>query len=153
MAGNTLAARVAERAKPVAEGMGLALWDVLYVKEGASWYLRVIIDKEGGVNIDDCEALSRALDDIVDAESEGAGEFIFEVSSPGLGRELRRDEHLAAWLGKPVRVRLYKALDGTKELFGELESYDSQSVTIAGQQPLARADVAHIFADDDRDLF
>ena len=153
MAGNTLAARLAERARPIAQGMGLKLWDVLYVKEGASWYLRVIIDKDGGVNIDDCEALSRELDGVVDELTDGVGEFVFEVSSPGLCRELRCDEHLAAWVGKPVKIKFYKAHDGAKELCGELGSYDGDAIEISRQQPIARSEIAHIFADDDHDLF
>ena len=93
-------------AEPYARQLGLTLWDVLFVKEGASWYLRYIIDKEGGVTIDDCEALSRAVNDPLDEADFIREAYYLEVSSPGLCRELKRPEHFAAMNGRPVQILL-----------------------------------------------
>lgn len=110
-----------ETAAPLAEGLGLSLWDVTYQKEGADWILRLTIDKEGGVSIDDCVAMTRAVEPALDQADPIPQEYLLEVSSPGLGRRLTRPEHFAAFLGAPVRVKLLRALeDGTKTLEGEL---------------------------------
>lgn len=144
-------------ATPVADRMGLVLWDVLFVKEGPSWFLRLFIDKEGGVTIDDCEAFSRAVDPIIDELDPIETEYCLEVSSPGLARELRTDAHLAAYVGKEVRIRLYKKNDaGVKEAAGELAAFDGETVSLAadgGTLQFRRSDVAAIRADDDKDLF
>lgn len=144
-------------AAPVADGMGLTLWDVLYVKEGPSWFLRLIIDREGGVTIDDCETFSRAMDPIIDELDPSEAEYYLEVSSPGLGRELRTDEHLDAYIGKEVRVKLYKKNDdGVKEAAGVLTARDAQTITVTADgvgMQLQKSDVASVKADDDKDLF
>ena len=144
-------------AAPVAAGMGLTLWDVLFVKEGPSWFLRLMIDKEGGVSIDDCEAFSRAVDPIIDELDPAETEYYLEVSSPGLGRELRTGEHLAAYVGKEVRVKLYKKNDdGVKEAAGVLAAADGDTITVETggvRADFQKNDVALIKADDDKDLF
>lgn len=112
-----------ELAQPVAERLGLMVWDVKYVKEGASYYLRIFIDKDGGVTIDDCEKLATEMNEILDAEDFIDSSYYFEVSSPGLGRELSRPEHFARFIGEEVKLRLYKARDGRKEYTGKLLSY------------------------------
>lgn len=148
---------VRELAQPVADEMGLQLWDVVFVKEGPSWHLRLFIDKPGGVFIEDCQRFSRAVDPLIDALDPAEHEYYLEVSSPGLGRLLRTDEHLKAYLGKEVRLRLYRpGDDGQKEMRGMLSSYDADAVALETDQAVrtvARKDINDIKADDDRDLF
>lgn len=143
--------RTWELAQPVAEELGLILWDVKYVKEGASYYLRLIIDKEGGVNITDCEALTHAFNPVLDAEDYISDAYYFEVSSPGLGRELTRPEHFARFVGEDVRLRLYKAIDGSKEWAGKLLSYaDDFTLDIDGvEKSFEKTAVAKAFLADD----
>ncbi len=148
---NTVSA-VRELALPAAQRLGLALWDVLFVKEGTYRYLRVIIDKEGGVDSDDCEKLSRELNDAVDELMQNEEYDFFEVSSPGLARELRNDEHLAAYLTQPVRLTLYKPDENkSKEFAGTLDSYDGEHITVSGREFL-KSDIASIKANDDQDI-
>lgn len=139
-----LAARLA--APAVAE-QGCTLWDVEYVREAGTWYLRVLIDKEGGVDILDCEAISRKLSDLLDEADPIEGSYTLEVGSAGAERPLKRPGDFARFLGAPVLVKLYRAVDGRKEYPGTLEAYDPQSgdVTIsqAGQaRTFAKKDVA-----------
>ncbi|NLC78459.1 MAG: ribosome maturation factor RimP [Ruminococcaceae bacterium] len=140
-------------AEPVAEELGLILWDVLFQKEGPSMVLRLIIDKPGGVFIDDCETLSRTVDPLIDEANIIENEYCFEVSSPGLMRELRTDAHLAAYTGKKIVIKLYKPDEsGKKELFGSLLSFDGEKLTIEaedGNKEIMRNDAASVKADDD----
>ena len=122
--------KVAALAKPVVEEEGCTLWDVEYVKEGADWHLRVTIDKAGGVGIDDCERVHRAIDPILDQADPIEGSYYLEVSSPGIERELKTDEHLAASLGALAEARLYAPLNGTKSVTGRLSAFDDDSVTL-----------------------
>lgn len=141
-----------ELAEPYARQLGLSLWDVLFVKEGASWYLRYIIDKEGGVNIDDCEALSRAVNDPLDEADFIKEAYYLEVSSPGLCRELKRPEHFEAMAGRPVRVLLIRPRDNEREFLGELRGFDGQQVFLrAGEEELsfAKAEIACVTLCDD----
>ena len=128
--GKTYETRTEEILKPITDKQGVEIYDVEYVKEGSDWYLRAYIDKEGGVDIDDCEAVSRALSDKLDEEDFIEDAYILEVSSPGLGRSLKKDRHFENSLGKEVELKLYKAIDGVKEFAGRLKSYDSTSVTV-----------------------
>ena len=121
---------VAALALPIVEGAGCALWDVEYVKEAGTWFLRVYIDKEGGVSIDDCEAVSRPLSDRLDEADPIEGSYTFEVSSAGADRALKRPEHFAAFLGAEVEVRLYRPREGRKELVGVLKGYEDGAVTL-----------------------
>ena len=116
---------------PIAEKYGVEIYDVEYVKEGSDWYLRAYIDKPGGVNIVDCENVSRALSDALDAEDFIPDAYILEVSSPGLGRTLKKDRHLEKSLGAEVEVKTYKPIDGQKEFTGILKAYNADTVTIA----------------------
>ena len=116
--GNTVA-QVWELAKPLAEELGLTLWDVRFVKEGAQWYLRIFIDKEDGVGIDDCVAMSHAIDKPLDELDPISQAYCLEVCSPGIDRELVRPEHFEAFMGAPVRVRLIRPMeDGTRSFWG-----------------------------------
>ena len=115
---------------PIAEANGVEIYDVEYVKEGNDWYLRAYIDKPEGVNINDCENVSRALSDALDREDFIADAYILEVSSPGLGRTLKKDKHLARSIGQEVEIRLYKPIDKCKEFAGVLASFDDKTLTI-----------------------
>ena len=134
-------------AKPVVEENGCTLWDVEYVKEAGVWYLRLYIDKEGGVSINDCEAVSRPVSDLLDEADPIEGSYTFEVSSAGADRVLRKPEHFAAFVGSEVEVKLYRAQDGRKEWVGPLVSYAGGDVTIsipAGEKLFAKQDVAQV---------
>ena len=121
---------VAALALPVAEAVGCSLWDVEYVKEAGQWFLRVYIDKEGGVSIDDCEAVSRPLSDLLDEADPIEGSYTFEVSSAGAERPLKRPGDYERFMGSPVLVKLYKARDGRKEFAGYLAGYENGDLTI-----------------------
>ena len=139
-----LTARLAE---PVIAEQGCTLWDVEYVKEGSDWYLRAYIDKPEGVSIIDCENVSRAFSDKLDEEDFISDAYILEVSSPGLGRALKKDRHLEKSLGEEVEVRTYKPIDKQKEFTGILKSYDKDTVTIQTEEKdlvFAKSDIAII---------
>ena len=127
----------AELAGPIAAENGCTLWDVEYVKEAGDWYLRVYIDKEGGVSINDCEAVSRPLSDVLDERDPIEGSYILEVSSAGADRALKKPEHFARFLGSQVDVKLYRAREGRKEFSGHLKGYDEATgdvtVTVGAQ--------------------
>ena len=129
------------------EQNGFELVDVEYVKEGGSWYLRAYIDKPGGITVDDCEIVSRSLSDLLDREDFIKDAYILEVSSPGLGRPLKKDKDFERSMGERVEIRLYRALDHRKEYEGLLKAYDKDTVTIdegEGDIRLERADIALI---------
>ena len=120
----------AELAAPFVEAAGCTLWDVEYVKEAGTWYLRVLLDKEGGVDINDCEAVSRAMDPILDEKDPIPTSYHFEVCSAGLERQLKRPSDFERYLGEPVLVKLYRPRDGQKEFPGRLVRYEDGAVTI-----------------------
>ncbi|MBR6217548.1 MAG: ribosome maturation factor RimP [Eubacterium sp.] len=115
---------------PIIEEGGYDLWDVEYVKEGTDYYLRVFADKEGGIGIDDCVDISRKLETKLDEEDFIKDAYILEVSSPGLTRVLKKDKEFAKSIGRPIDIKLYKALNGQKELEGELKSFDEKTLTV-----------------------
>jgi len=122
-------------AKPVVEEEGCSLWNVEYVREAGTWYLRVFIDKEGGVGIDDCERISRRLDPMLDEADPIAGSYVFEVGSAGAERELKRPSDFEQFLGSEVEVKLYQPMDGRKAFVGTLKSYaDGAVVILDGKQ-------------------
>lgn len=123
---------VAALAAPVVEEKGCTLWDVEYVREGGEWFLRLYIDKTGGVSIQDCEAISRPVSDLLDEADPIEGSYTFEVSSAGLERALKKPEHFTACMGETVDLKLYRAVDGSKERTGVLEAYEDGAVTIDG---------------------
>ena len=134
MAKKNTVALVEELAAPIAESLGLRIWDVRYLKEGSQWFLRIYIDKDGGVNINDCEAMSRAIDKPLDELDPIEGEYILEVSSPGIERELIRDRHFEAFIGADVMVRMIRPIEGVgKEFKGVLTAYDNGEVTITDE--------------------
>ena len=115
---------------PIVEAKGFELVDVEWVKEGANWYLRAYIDKENGITVDDCEEVSRALSDLLDEEDFISENYILEVSSPGLGRPLKKEKDFERSLGEEVEIRTYRMIDRQKEFTGILKSYDKETVTI-----------------------
>ena len=115
---------------PIVEENGFELVDVEYVKEGSTWYLRAYIDKPGGINIDDCEVVSRRLSDILDEKDYIDDAYILEVSSPGLGRPLKKEKDFKRSLGEEVEIRTYRMIDKQKEFTGILKDYDEKTVTI-----------------------
>ena len=122
--------QIHELALPVVEAQGCTVWDVEYVREGADWFLRIYIDKDGGVDITDCEAISRALDPILDEKDLIPSSYHFEVCSAGLERALKRPGDFARFMGSDVLVRLYRPKDGCKEFPGVLRGYEDGRVTI-----------------------
>ncbi|MBE5873081.1 MAG: ribosome maturation factor RimP [Lachnospiraceae bacterium] len=132
---------------PITEKFGVEIYDVEYVKEGSDYYLRAYIDKPEGVNIIDCENVSRALSEALDKEDFIPDAYILEVSSPGLGRTLKRDKHLQKSIGQKVEVKLFKPIDKCKEFAGALESFDEESITIMEEnapRTFNRAEIALI---------
>lgn len=117
-------------AEPVVKELGCILWDVEYIKEAGNWYLRLYIDKEDGVSIDDCERVSRAIDPILDERDPIPDSYIFEVSSAGAERSLKRASDFEMFMGSLVEVKLYKLKDGIKEYVGNLVAYDDGAVEI-----------------------
>ena len=139
--------RTEELLKPIVEANNVSIYDVEYVKEGSDYYLRAYIDKPEGVNITDCENVSRALSDALDREDFIPDAYILEVSSPGLGRTLKKDKHLQASIGEEVEIKLFKPIDKCKEFSGILESFDAESITIAegeASRTFKRPDIALI---------
>lgn len=116
--------------EPIVAGFGFELVDVEYVKEAGTWYLRAYIDKPGGITVDDCEAVSRKFSDILDEKDYIEDAYIFEVSSPGLGRPLKKEKDFKRSLGEEVEIRTYRAIDRQKEFTGILKDYDKDTVTL-----------------------
>ena len=143
----TYESRTEELLAPIAAAAGVEIYDVEYVKEGSDYYLRAYIDKPGGVDINDCERVSRVLSDALDEKDFVEDAYILEVSSPGLGRALKKDKHLAKSLGEDVEVKTYKPVDNCKEFSGVLKTYDENSITIeteGRELVFAKADIAVI---------
>ena len=122
--------RVERFLEPIMQENQFELVDVEWVKEAGTWYLRAYVDKEGGISVDDCEVVSRRLSDWLDKEDFISESYILEVSSPGLGRPLKKDKDFARSIGKDVDVRLYRARDKRKDFTGVLKAYDNDTVTI-----------------------
>lgn len=129
---------VAQMALPMVQAAGCSLWDVEYVKEAGTWFLRVYIDKEGGVSIDDCEAVSRPLSDALDEADPIEGSYTLEVSSAGADRPLKKPEHFQQFMGAEVEVRLYRPREGRKDHVGFLRAWSPESLTVetAGKEML-----------------
>ncbi len=156
--GNTVA-KVYDIAKPIADSLGLKIWDVTFEKEGAMWFLKVLIDKIDGVlDMDDCEAMTRPLSKALDEADPIEQNYMLEVGSPGLGRDLRKPEHFEEFLECPVRIRYIRETDGQKEFIAILKGYNKDTVSVIteqGDKEIAISDTAFIrlFDDDDDELF
>ena len=132
---------------PIVKEFQFELVDVEYVKEGGNWYLRAYIDKSGGITVDDCEVVSRRFSDVLDEKDYIADAYIFEVSSPGLGRPLKKEKDFLRSVGQEVEIRTYKAIEKEKEFFGILKAYDKETVTIemdGAEKVFDRSDIALI---------
>jgi len=127
---NKVTEAVTKLAEPVVLDLGCSLWDVEYVKEAGQWFLRVYIDRAEGISIDDCEKVSRTLDPLLDELDVIPGQYTFEVSSAGAERQLKRPKDFEQFLGKLIEVKLYRALEGSKEHVGTLVSYENGDVTL-----------------------
>ncbi len=150
MAGQNTAERVRAIVQAPIESLGLKLWDVRFVKEGAEWYLRVLIDSENGIGIDDCVEVSHLIDPMLDEYDPIDCSYCLEVSSPGLERELTRPEHFEACMGQNVTVRLVRPEDGQKQFAGTLVAYngDVTVATPAGEKTFTKSQIAKINLDD-----
>lgn len=133
---------------PIVERMDFELVDVEYVREGSTFYLRAYIDKEGGITVNDCEAVAREMNELLDAEDFIPDSYVFEVSSPGLGRPLKKEKDFIRNMEKEVEIRTYRAIDKCKEFYGNLKAYDKDSVTIEDENGktvvFLRSDIALI---------
>lgn len=143
--------RTGELLMPILDELSFIFWDVEYVKEAGEYYLRVYIDKEGGIMIDDCVDVSRKLSDALDADDFIEDAYTLEVSSPGLGRKLVKDREFDLSIGRDVDIKFYKPVDGSKETSGKLVAYDKETVTIEqsgkappGQRSYPRSDIATV---------
>ena len=148
---NTVSA-VRAIAEPIAERLGLQIWDIRFLKEGTGWFLRIFIDKDGGVGIDDCVEMSRALNDPLDEADLIEQAYCLEVSSPGVERELVRDEHFQKYIGEKVKFKTIRPVDGKREFSGNLESYDDGMFTVRFEDEsglsLSKKETAWIKLDD-----
>lgn len=133
------------------KAQNVSLWDVRFVKEGANWYLRIIIDSENGISIDDCTNVHHAVDPILDEADPIDRSYYLEVCSPGLERELTRDEHYEAMVGEKIKIKLYKAKDGVKEFSGVLKSGNKEKVILTTENSeleFARSEISFCRLDD-----
>lgn len=139
-------ARTEELLLPIMEENKFELVDVEYVKEAGNWYLRAYIDKEGGITVDDCEIVSRKMSDLLDEYDYIPDAYIFEVSSPGLGRQLKKDKHFTRSIGQEVDIKLYKAIDKQKEISGDLVDFNKEFLKIelenGSSMEIERANIA-----------
>ena len=126
----TYETRTEELITPILDRMNFELVDVEYVKEGGTWYLRAYIDKEGFITVNDCEAVAREMNEILDREDFVEDSYVFEVSSPGLGRPLKKEKDYIRSMGREVEIRTYRAINREKEFYGILSAYDENTVTI-----------------------
>ncbi|MCH5315694.1 MAG: ribosome maturation factor RimP [Eubacterium sp.] len=127
--GNTVS-KVLEIITPFAEELGLDIWDVRFLKEGTDWYLRIFIDKEGGVSIDDCVDLTHAITKSLDDADPISQSYTLEVSSPGIERELVKDEHFERFIGSAIMMRLIRPIEKVRDFSGTLEAYDDGRITV-----------------------
>lgn len=152
--GGVTVSKVRELCEPIVKDFGLSLWDVRYEKEGADWYLRIFIDKEDGVDITDCEKVSRAINTPLDELDPIENAYCLEVCSPGIERELVRDEHFIQFIGADIMVRMRRPIEGIgKDFCGVLKGYDDGMVTIAdhsgeNEVTINKKDAAWIKLDD-----
>ena len=130
MADKNIESKVSSLIEPIIENIGYTLYDLLYVKEGKDYYLRIIIDKPEGIDINDCETVNNAINDMLDEADYIKDQYFLEVSSPGLERVLRKDKHFLSQIGKEISVKLFKPINKLKELIGILEEYNNEELTI-----------------------
>lgn len=138
---------VREAVEPTVKKLGYRIWDVVYSKIGADYHLEITIDSDSGINIEDCERVHRAIDPIIDETDPIEDFYYLEVSSPGIERELRTDEHIALSVGKRVEAKLFTAKNGKKSFTGTLSAFDENSVTVTDGEDvdvISRSDIAKL---------
>lgn len=156
--GGSTVSRVWEIARPIADSLGLGIWDVTFDKEGALYYLRVLIERPGGsIDMDDCEAMTRPLSKALDEADPIEESYMLEVGSPGLGRSLRREEHFREYMQCPLRIRYIREKNGVKEFIGVLDAYDAERGTITvitenGTETIELSSTAYVKLYDDDEL-
>lgn len=133
---NALVEQIAEIVKPIAEELSYGIYHIEYVKESGEYYLRIYIEKDGGVSLNDCEALSRRVSDVLDEKDPITDAYFLEVSSPGLNRTLFTNEHYTRFIGSEVLVKLNKAIEGTKTIKGILKENNESSITVEGAEEI-----------------
>lgn len=152
MAKQNTVQRVEEIIKPYADELGLSVWDITFKKEGTDWHLRIFIDKEGGVSIDDCVDLTHAVSKPIDEADPISQSYMLEVSSPGVERELKKDEHFKKYIGSPVFLRLIRAQNGVRDFKGTLEKYENKKITVKLQDETVatfdKKDTVYVKLDD-----
>lgn len=149
--GGSTVSKVWAIAEPIAKKLGLTLWDIRFVKEGASWFLRIFIDKDGGVSVDDCADFSHAIDKPLDDADPIDQSYYLEVSSTGIERELTRPEHFEMMQGRKIMIRLIRAVDGERDLNGSLEAFKDGIITLNtdGQtKEIKKSDTVWVKLDD-----
>lgn len=144
--------KVEEIVKPIALELGLELWDVRFAKEGSEWYLRIFIDKDGGVSIDDCVNLTRAVSKPLDEADPISQSYLLEISSPGVERELIRDVHFEKYIGAPVMLRAIRPVNGVRDFNGIMSGYENKVITITlkdgAQLSFDKKDTSYVKLDD-----
>ena len=133
---NALVEQIAEIVKPIAEELSYDIYHIEYVKESGEYYFRIYIEKDGGVSLNDCEALSRRVSDVLDEKDPITDAYFLEVSSPGLNRTLFTNEHYTRFIGNEVLVKLAKAVEGTKTIKGILKENNESSITVEGAEEI-----------------
>ncbi len=140
--------KIYDLVKPITDELEYFLWDISFVKEGAVWYLRVFIDRDEGISIQDCEAVTAPVSDMLDREDPISQSYILEVGSAGLERELVREEHFEACIGDVVQIRLIRAVDGEKDIIGTLLSAGRDEITVGdddgNEKKYMLSDIAHV---------
>lgn len=144
--------KVEEIVKPFANDLGLEIWDIRFAKEGSDWYLRIFIDKDGGISIDDCVDLTHAITKPLDEADPIAQSYMLEVSSPGVERELTKDAHFEKYIGSAVMLRAIRAIDGVRDFNGILKAYEDKKITIELQDEsritIDKKDTSYVKLDD-----
>lgn len=130
MAGESIETKVQNLLSPIIKNLGYELYDVIYAKEGKDYYLRIVIDKDSGIDLNDCEKVNDSINDILDEADYIKEQYFLEVSSPGIERILRKKEHFEKQIGNKISVKLFKAIDKQKEILGILESYNQEEIII-----------------------
>lgn len=144
MATGNIESKVEKLLEEIITNLGYELYDVRYEKEGKDYYLRIIIDKPEGIDINDCETVNNAINDILDEADYIKEQYFLEVSSPGLERTLRKDKHFQKQIGNEISVKLYKAIDKQKEIIGILEEYNENEITIKVNNETIKIDLKNI---------
>jgi len=144
LAGENIESKVQNLLEPIIQNLGYELYDVLYIKEGKDYYLRIVIDKESGIDINDCEKVNDAINDILDEADYIKDQYFLEVSSPGVERLLRKEKHFEKQIGNKISVKLFKAIENQKEIVGILRSYNQEELIIEQENKEMRIEVKNI---------